>query len=659
MKTCYYELLEVSEYASDLELKKAYRKKALQYHPDKNRENPEEATAIFSEIRAAYEVLSDPQERAWYDSHKQQILNDTPLEDEYEVDSIVTGVTTDEVLMFFNSSLYTRIDDSPAGIYQIISKIFSRLSNDEVNNGKRLSLKNFDKYQDFNFEIDLIKNGFENTCTSVIDRIKEDETYYFLPVFGCSNTDYDYLNVFYKRWSGFNTLKSFNWKDEYMYLPTYDRKTKREVHKRNEKSRQKARNEYNKTVRRFVDFVKKLDPRIKKYKKHLDEERKRKEKLKNETTKDRSKDSLAAEKYEEQEWQSADTVNWADLEKHYDNNQKKDIDLNHSELHDIDQFKESSTLAGEEEVIVYECDICNKIFKSLKQLENHLSTRMHKKNVYKIQKQMKKENIEFGLDSLSDLDEFKSADEEESLLDDYSSPSTPISNKHDDSKQKFDTDIIGVDVDAELAEIERQLAEMESDEDIDEILENPSNTSTDEISKSDTTNSYTNLATNLRNLNIEVDDVYNSDEDTLPILGKKARRREAKKRLLKKEKSTEPSVENNILDAGDKISELLASLNASTSDLSDDDWSTSKKKKAKSKKDKKNNKKSSSDPVSQIPIPLLNTQPLHSSYGTEVCGTCGQGFDTRNKLFLHVKSLGHAAPPSKVRSNLKGRKNRR
>lgn len=74
MKTCYYELLGVETHASDLELKKAYRKKALQYHPDKNPDNVEEATQKFAVIRAAYEVLSDPQERAWYDSHKEQIL---------------------------------------------------------------------------------------------------------------------------------------------------------------------------------------------------------------------------------------------------------------------------------------------------------------------------------------------------------------------------------------------------------------------------------------------------------------------------------------------------------------------------------------------------------------------------------------------------------
>ncbi|KAJ2360550.1 J protein jjj1, partial [Coemansia sp. RSA 2607] len=73
-KTCYYELLGVERSATDSDLKKAYRKQALVWHPDKNHGNTEEATRIFAEIKEAYETLSDPQERAWYDNHREQIL---------------------------------------------------------------------------------------------------------------------------------------------------------------------------------------------------------------------------------------------------------------------------------------------------------------------------------------------------------------------------------------------------------------------------------------------------------------------------------------------------------------------------------------------------------------------------------------------------------
>lgn len=55
-------------------IRRQYRKLALQWHPDKNPENAEEATQKFRAIQEAYQVLSDDQERAWYDGHRESIL---------------------------------------------------------------------------------------------------------------------------------------------------------------------------------------------------------------------------------------------------------------------------------------------------------------------------------------------------------------------------------------------------------------------------------------------------------------------------------------------------------------------------------------------------------------------------------------------------------
>lgn len=65
----YYDILEVSNDASEDEVRKAYRKLALQWHPDKNPDKPEESSEMFRKISEAYDVLSDPSKREHYDRH--------------------------------------------------------------------------------------------------------------------------------------------------------------------------------------------------------------------------------------------------------------------------------------------------------------------------------------------------------------------------------------------------------------------------------------------------------------------------------------------------------------------------------------------------------------------------------------------------------------
>ncbi|XP_052902823.1 dnaJ homolog subfamily B member 6-A isoform X2 [Anopheles moucheti] len=72
----YYKVLEVSRTASEAEIKKAYKKLALRWHPDKNPDNPEESNRRFKEISEAYEVLSDEKKRRIYDQYgKDGLIN--------------------------------------------------------------------------------------------------------------------------------------------------------------------------------------------------------------------------------------------------------------------------------------------------------------------------------------------------------------------------------------------------------------------------------------------------------------------------------------------------------------------------------------------------------------------------------------------------------
>ena len=66
-ETKYYDLLELTPSATTADVKKAYRKLAMKWHPDRNVNNKEEAETKFKEISKAYEVLSDDKKRQLYD----------------------------------------------------------------------------------------------------------------------------------------------------------------------------------------------------------------------------------------------------------------------------------------------------------------------------------------------------------------------------------------------------------------------------------------------------------------------------------------------------------------------------------------------------------------------------------------------------------------
>ncbi|KAJ6255922.1 hypothetical protein Dda_9381 [Drechslerella dactyloides] len=218
MKQDFYTLLGVERTADQDEIKKAYRRKALELHPDKNVNNAEAATQLFSEVQAAYEVLSDPQERAWYDSHREQILRDDDDTDESvaAARALNVTITTAELLKKF-SLFSTRMDmqdSNPNGFYATAAKLFETIAREEE---AAASLAGVD-------------------CQNY-------------PAFGNSKSDYqDYVRPFYAVWTGFSTAKSFAWEDKYRYRDAPDRRVKRLMEKENKKLREQAIREFNDTV---------------------------------------------------------------------------------------------------------------------------------------------------------------------------------------------------------------------------------------------------------------------------------------------------------------------------------------------------------------------------------------------------------------------------
>ncbi len=92
----YYEVLGVSKNATPAEIKKAYRKLALKYHPDKN-DGDKAAEEKFKEISEAYAVLSDPEKKKQYDTY-----GSANFHQRYSQEDIFRNFDINDILRQFN-----------------------------------------------------------------------------------------------------------------------------------------------------------------------------------------------------------------------------------------------------------------------------------------------------------------------------------------------------------------------------------------------------------------------------------------------------------------------------------------------------------------------------------------------------------------------------
>lgn len=323
-------------------IKKAYRKKALELHPDRNFGDVENATIKFAEVQSANEVLSDPQERAWYDSHRESILrgDNGGEEDHFEHNIRLTSAGDIITLVSkFNSSV--PFTDSPNGFYGSLRETFATLAAEE-----RAACE------------------WEG---------KEAKSY---PDFGKASDSYEQsAKQFYRVWIGFSTDKTFAWKDVYRTSDAPDRATRRLIEKENKRFRNEGIQEFNDAVRSLVAFVRKRDPR---YIPNSQSEEDRQKILRDAVSAQAARSRAA----NQAKLQDQVLPSWA-----------------HSKDSNEDEFTESESEESEVEHI--ECVVCDKTFKSEKQYETHEKSKKHIKAVQQIQREMKKENKRLGLDALS------------------------------------------------------------------------------------------------------------------------------------------------------------------------------------------------------------------------------------------------------------------
>ena len=334
---CYYEVLNVGRESTEDEIKRSYRRKALELHPDRNYGNVEGSTKLFAEVQAAYEVLSDPQERAWYDSHREAILRGGDgAQQEFDHNVRMTAASD---LVRLLASLNGKVSASgPTNdFYSMLQNTFSTLAQEEA-----------------------LACEWEDSDT--VD----------YPGFGRPDDSWDLVvRPFYAAWSGFSTRKSFAWKDIYRSPDAPDRRMRRAMEKENSRLRDEGIREFNDAVRSLVAFAKKRDPR---FQSNAQTEAQRQKTLQD-AARAQAERSRASNQAKLKELQETELPMWAHIKS------------------PSEEGGNSDSAEEEEEIAEHlECVVCNKIFKSENQYGAHEQSKKHIKAVQALRRTLQKED---------------------------------------------------------------------------------------------------------------------------------------------------------------------------------------------------------------------------------------------------------------------------
>jgi len=540
---CHYEVLEAARDADADTLKKQYRKMALKYHPDKNPDDPEGAKQTFQIIQQAYDVLSDPQERAWYDNHREQILRGG-LGEKLEEEGI-------DLFQYFSSSCYSGFSDDESGFYGVYNEVFNILAKEDM------------------------------------DFIDDEDSDFEIPCFGLSDDDYEkVVGPFYAYWASYNTPRSYTWLDKYDTRQGENRWVKRKMEAENKKVRDKAKKERNEVVRNLVQFVRKRDKRVVEYGKKLQEKA---EMNKKKTLEFQKKQREDRKKLFEAGSVEVGGLNMSEMEEQLRQLEGEYTDTE-SDTEDLESMCTDDEL-GEELDNLY-CVACDKIFRTIGAKDNHESSRKHKDNLAKLIEEMNEDaNLE-GAEEEPGCSENEVHISDGNISDDCNEMrSTGRSKKQKKKQKKKLAAVTTKDSDSE------QSAETEILKPADTISDDDGKKKKSKVKNKKKTRSKKSGVTASEsvpeNNNCCTDDVEKGSD----------------------------KIEDHQQDNTDKCEEMISNINASASDL-EEETNLSNIRKGRQKNLSKN---------------------IEDSLKAEnLCVQCKAAFTSKNKLFAHLKSSGHA-----------------
>lgn len=280
-------------------------------------------------------------------------LDDGRNESDNEQEGSEIFTNADDLKKYFDPMLYTNWTEGSGGTYALIESLFRTLSEEE-----------------------------EETA---LEQGKRDE-FVPLPLFGDSKSSWETSTKrFYESWLKFNTAKLFEWYDVHRLSDAMDRKSRRAMENENQRAREEARKNFNETVRMLVAFIRKRDPRFKAHSKRSGGTKKSSEKTNTaaaqaQALRDRQANKKEKTPFEAQSWQKEGRENYDDFVTSIAQSSEK-----------RSGFGEDRESSDDDNLTVFECSVCRKIFKTAQQAAEHEKSKKHLKALQKLEWNLKKQ----------------------------------------------------------------------------------------------------------------------------------------------------------------------------------------------------------------------------------------------------------------------------